>query len=111
MDIGIKVSDFWEFSIAEVNDLLTSSRRMRELEFKEKVQLQFLQADALGNVVARMFDKKVPRMQPWDIYPALFEEERQKFEAYSQAEDLEKYKERRRAAMDRHNRKRKGGIE
>lgn len=101
------MSDFWDFSIAEINNALASYNRRELEEYKQKVRLAFLQADALGNVIARSFDSKIPKMQPWDMYPALFEEERKQYEAYSQQEELEAFKERRRAAMDRYNASRK----
>lgn len=61
----------------------------------------FLQADAIGNTIFR--DEKSKKIQPWDVYPTLFEEEKKLYETYSQQEELETFKERRRAAMDRYN--------
>lgn len=101
------MSDFWDFSIAEINNALASYNRRELEEYKQKVRLAFLQADALENVIERSFDSKIPKMQPWDMYPVLFEEERKQYEAYSQQEELEAFKERRRAAMDRYNASRK----
>lgn len=101
------MSDFWDFSVAEINSLLASYNRRKLEGFKEKVKFTFLQADAFGNVLARAFDDKVEKLQPWDVYPVLFEDERKRYESYSQQEELESFKARRRAAMDRYNARRK----
>lgn len=103
------MSDFWDFSIAEINSLLASYHRRRTEQFKERVRMIFLQADAIGNTIFR--DEKSKKMQPWDVYPELFEEERKQYETYSQQEELESFKERRRAAMDRYNASRKEVLE
>lgn len=103
----MSVSDFWDFSIAEINDILASYNRRKQEKFKEKVRFIFLQADTFENAIARSFDDKARKMHPWDVYPALFEEERKSHEEYSQQEEFESFKERRRAAMDRYNAQRK----
>lgn len=105
------MSDFWDFSIAEINSVLASYNRKKLEKFKEKVKFIFLQADTFGNVIARSFDEKVKKMQPWDVYPELFEDERKQYESYMHQEELESFKERRRAAMDRYNASRKEVLE
>lgn len=105
MDAGVSASEFWELSIAEINSIIASCKRKEIKRFKEKVQLCFLQADVIGNTLFR--EKNEKKIQPWDVYPVLFEEEKKHFEEYVKKEELETFKERRRAWMDRYNAKQK----
>ena len=105
LDAGVSVSEFWELSIAEINNIIASYKRKEVKRFKEKVQLCFLQADVIGNALFRQENEK--KIQPWDVYPAIFKEEKQQFEEYVKKEELETFKERRRAWMDRYNAKQK----
>lgn len=111
LDAGIPVSSFWEYSVAEINDLLASHRRTAERQYKERVRHGFDLAQMIENIVARAFDSKAKKLYPWDLYPEMFKEERKAFEIEKAYEDMETFKERRRAAMDRYNANRKGAAE
>lgn len=112
MDCGISVSEFWELSLSEVYDIIQSfQRRLKERE-KRKVEKVFILAEAIASYIAFSFSSKEDRdgidlMQPWDRYPALFEEEREEFERYSSDAEFIKYKESRKRMADDHNRRRK----
>lgn len=105
------MSSFWEYSVAEINDLLASHRRTVERQYKEHVKHDFDLAQMIENIVARAFDGTTKNLYPWDLYPDMFEEERKTFEAEQAYEDMESFKERRRAAMDRYNATRKEAAE
>lgn len=65
-------------------------------EYKQKVKLAFLQAQITENIAARMFNHEVAPVQPWDIYPDLFQEEKKQYEEIQ----ARGFREQRRNAMD-----------
>lgn len=97
----MRPSEFWDYSLAEVNDLLESQERKREKDLKTKT----LENCQLGYIVAgnisRFMNQNVNAIKPWDIYPELFEEEKKLYEIKREKDDLETYKQRKReyAAM------------
>lgn len=97
-------SEFYMSSLVEVIAAIESYKRRKKME-TEKL---FLLADLYANRLAHSFDpKKVKLAQPWDVYPDAFTEEQIAYETAWKQEELERYKERRRRAMDAHNAKNK----
>ncbi|MDE7436664.1 MAG: hypothetical protein K2N01_12715 [Lachnospiraceae bacterium] len=95
-------SEFYASSLVEVIAAIESHKR-RE---KTKIEKIFLLADLYANRLAHSFDpKKVKLAQPWDVYPDAFAEEQKAHEEAWKQEELERYKEGRRRAMDAHNAK------
>ena len=96
LDVGISVEEFWNYSIPEINSLMASYHRRSLDEYKQKVKLAFLQAQITENIAARMFNREVAPVQPWDIYPDLFQEEKKQYEEIQ----ARGFREQRRNAMD-----------
>ncbi len=84
LDAGYSPQLFWELSVGEVNDLLESYARRKELEqkqreamLKDEIMLLFQQALQIGNVVGALMDKNIPIKPPREYYPELFGAEKE----------------------------------
>lgn len=92
--------------MAEIEDLILSYKRRQTVGEKLKIEQLFTLADAIGTRVAFLFTGKEDQdsskiMQPWDVYPELFAEDKEIAEKYREEIEFEKYKEaRKRHAME-----------
>lgn len=109
LDGGILPEAFWSSSLAEVRDRLESFQRVRVQNAKEKISLCYKLAGLIGIYVSKLFDDKneVKIPYPWDSYPELFGQEKERYEAIHVAELAEETRETRHAYADRHNRLRR----
>ena len=92
--------------MAEIEDLILSYKRKQTTIEKLKIEQLFTLADAIGTRVAFLFTGKEDQdsskiMQPWDVYPELFAEDKELAEEYQKEIEFEKYKEaRKRHALE-----------
>lgn len=100
LDAGMKSSEFWGYSFAEVNDYLESRERRR----MQEVKLSAIKNCQLGYIVAanvsRFMGQNAEPIRPWDLYPNLFVTEREAYE-------LEVYKQKRREYAEEVNKRRR----
>lgn len=116
IDCGISVETFWNLTIPEIEDVMES--HYREMKQKEKVKIErlFVLAEAIGTRVAFIFsdnkdDAKNSVLQPWDIYPQLFSEEKELRDDFEEDREFQEYKDaRRRHAAEFNKRRREAGI-
>lgn len=111
LDIGIAPSLFWISSIKELQDYIESYNRVKINKNKEKAIFNSILAKQIGEQVAMLFDEKmeIQPMQLWQLYPNLFDEDKEKYEAEKRNSDLELYKAKMKDFMYRHNSYKKGG--
>ena len=105
---------FWESSVLEIQDMMQAHDRRLEAEFKNDVMIGFSSADAIATRVAYLFsDTKKRResdiIQPWDSFPALFENAKENAAESKRDAELEQYKANMRAFADRWNRRFRDG--
>jgi hypothetical protein len=111
LDCGISIETFWESSLSELADYMESYRRKMRATKREEVLSLFL----LANLISErhpMVDKEknIPSM-PWDIYPELFEEDKEKYEREQREIEFEEYMSKRKQAMMAYNKTKGGGEE
>ena len=100
LEQNILPDQFWEFSVLELLDILEARNRNTEKEleqWKAKIELQFFTAQAISSRIGYIFgDEKKRRssdiLQPWDVYPDLFEDKTEEIESYQNQVALQKYK-------------------
>lgn len=105
---------FWRLSLAEALDIVEAYRERRKADIKNL----FTEADAIASrisaILASKEDKaKVKIAHPWDYYPALFEEDRKRFEEEQQKIELENFKAQKRqyaARINARNRQRRNNA-
>lgn len=75
LDYGIKESEFWEMTIAELARAVESKKRLQEKELKEKATFDYILADLIGRSMARLYSSsnKMPTIA--EAYPTLFSSE------------------------------------
>lgn len=87
---------FWGSSVLEVLDLINSYDRRKKEEIRQQIDLQFSLADVIANRVSIIFgDKKqrVPVLQPWSVYPDLFEDRSEELEEARAQQETAVYRE------------------
>lgn len=90
---------FWDLSVLEILDLMDSADRVERDRVKRDVLHRFVEAEAISTRIAFFFadaEKRKPEdiLQPYDVYPDLFEKEQElaeekREEAKSAREDAE----------------------
>lgn len=106
---GVSQDDFWDASVPELLDRFKAIDGEERRKLKEKVTLIFMQAEAVSTRIAFLFGdskkrKKSDILQPWNVYPDLFGEEKDLMEQAEEADNLAKQK----AAMEYYANSRKG---
>lgn len=100
LEQNILPDQFWEFSVLEILDILEAARRNEEKElekWKAKIELQFFTAQAISSRIGYIFGDEKKRsisdiLQPWDVYPDLFENKTEEIEQKQNEVALQKYK-------------------
>jgi hypothetical protein len=110
LDYGIQPQEFWEFSLLELTDKMQSFQRVQESKLKEKIADQCRLSKILVLNIDRYLNK-TDSIQPWDLYPNMFEVEKAFYEEQMIESQLAEYKERRRAYASEMNKKRHIGEE
>lgn len=91
--------------------MLESHSRRKEQERKLKIQDDFIIAEVIAlNILAPVAGDKGATPHPWDYYPSFFEAEKKSWEENRLKEQMEEYKERRKAYIAEVNRRRQLGL-
>lgn len=110
LDCGMSADDFWNATPVEIVDRIESHRRKMKREQTLSIERLFVLAEAIGSRVAYIFSdqRNAPNvLQPWDMYPQLFKEERQWAERSEEDRELQAYKEARKRHAAAYNQKRR----
>ena len=75
LDSGISEYDFWNMTIAELERLFKSKKRIQEAKEKEKAVFDYILADLIGRSVARTQSSVNQMPELGDVYPWLFDSE------------------------------------
>lgn len=112
LDIGITPSMFWDHSIGELEDLISSYNRTKTLRDKEKATYYWVLSKQIGEQISILFDNKneITPKKIWEYYPTLFENEKSQFEKDEKKAQLELHIARMKDYMYRHNSRLGGGI-
>ena len=104
LDAGISPETFWHLSIAQIQDMMQSARRVREVELKEKLSMLYL----LGaNIREQFSDGKITPL--WELFPDLFAEEKETYEQ-SQTIPVDEMVESRKRYAEIWNKRRRGEL-
>lgn len=87
LDLGLKESEFWEMTVAELDRYVESKRRMQKLEQKEKATHNYIQALLIGRVVLKAFDSNMTIPEIHEVYPSLFTVDKAKEEVIQERKD------------------------
>lgn len=111
LDAGVTPEQFWNYTLAEIQDLIFSWQRGRKWDIKSQYDLAAL----ISIYASKLLDSKneVKTPYPWDAYPELFAEEKHKFEEQQREDALRSASISRREYARFFNRRRKvqGSIE
>ena len=93
LERDIPIDMFWNSSVPEILDLVEASVRKEKDELKDRIRLGFVEADAIASRVGYLFTEKKKRrdkdvIMPWDVYPELFKDEKEKTEQKANDADL-----------------------
>lgn len=73
LDWGIPESDFWNMTLAELERLFASKRRMQIEKRQEQAFFDYTLADLIGASVARISNKSVEMPYIEKAYPTIFD--------------------------------------
>lgn len=107
LECEITPEAFWNYSPLEICDLVESYKKRQRQQVKQKVMRGFILAEVLTRNLTREKGEEIPH--PWEYYPELFEEERKNYETEKEKQEIENYKEARRAYVQEFNRRRQPG--
>ena len=114
LDCGVSTEEFWAMTPAEIVDRIESYQRKIKQEQILKTEQLFVLAEAIGSRVAFILSDQKDRsilLQPWDVYPQLFAEEKHSAEHSAEDREFEAYKEsRRQHAAEFNRRRREAGL-
>lgn len=109
MECGVPPYRFWDLTLLELLDVIEAKQRRRKTEIYD----QFVLADAIASRIGYIFGDPKKRtsediLLPWDVYPDIFKEDKEKREEKEMDVELERHK----LAMERRriewNNRRKG---
>ena len=106
LDCDISPFSFWELSVGEVMDLIESKKRKNDRKIKQQATINTVLADQINTGTSIILSEKgsIEPKQIWDYFPGLFAREKKIYEDKQSSEDeLERFKENRRAFAMRHN--------
>lgn len=104
----MKPAEFWEYSIAEVYDIVDSYLRREKAQAKQQIEQQFVQAEATARWVAKvLLGDKAEAPKPWEYYPKLFEGEQTTMDSAQQQSEIAKASENRKRYAEEFNRRRR----
>lgn len=108
LDCGIKIHDFWELSVLEIEDYISSYNRMKKEYVKEQVSWQHSVVGLISEVLSVLISgRKDELTMPWDRYPDLFEAEKREYEHVTEQKKLYSIGDSRRAYAAEFNRRRR----
>lgn len=116
LEQGILPDTFWQSSVLEIQDMLEAYQNRKKQQFRDDVLIGFASADATATRVAYFFTEAKKRkqsdiIQPWDSFPSLFDNPKEKASADTRNAEMEKYKSNMIAFAERWNRRNKNVTE
>lgn len=106
LDAGIKPCEFWDYSLIEISDLIEADERKCLEELKRSVIADCDLGRIISGNVSNILGGVNEIVKPWDIYPELFEQEKQAYEQEKQQTDIVHMKESRQAYVQEYNARR-----
>lgn len=73
MDWGISEEEFWTLTLAELERLLASKKRVLISQQKEKATYDYVLADLIGRSVSRIYNSSNTMPEISTVYPTLFD--------------------------------------
>lgn len=112
LELGIAPEEFWEMSLAEILAVMEAKNREERHQYKQQISLIFSSAEAVSSRIGYLFTEEKKRrksqiVQPWDIFPELYKEEKRESEKAEEAAAIEQQKLQMTAFMERWNARRK----
>lgn len=104
------IDQFWECSVAEIQDYLESYERRERQEIKQRLsEKHFLAQDISQYVGLLLGGKKEELLELWDFFPGLFGQEGRTAQENRKAQEMAVYKAQMQDFALRHNHARNGG--
>lgn len=75
MDYGLRESDFWEMTLAEVIRYIESRKRIQKQEEQQKASFDYILADLIGRSISRIHSSSNKMPDITEAYPTLFNTE------------------------------------
>lgn len=75
MDYGIKESEFWEMTLAELQRCFDSKHRIELKEAQERASFDYILAQLFTRGVGCLFSSDATMPTVFEVYPMLFEEQ------------------------------------
>ena len=72
LDYGINEYEFWNMTIAELNRLVESKKRIKKQQAQEKASYDYILADLIGRSVSRIYNSANNMPDISTVYPTLF---------------------------------------
>ena len=110
LDIGGEPLVFWDLTVLEIREMIESYNRVKKQERKEKIIDSYILSRMITNHVSLLLSNDAKIVELWEYAPELFVEEQQAVEQKRQRQAFLLHKERMREFAERHNRKRKEGV-
>lgn len=73
LDYGITESEFWSMTMAEIERVINSKKRVMKIQAQEKASFDYILADLIGRSIGRIYSSstKIPEIAA--VYPSLFD--------------------------------------
>jgi len=107
LDIGGSPFDFWEYTPAEIRDLVESFNRVYTQKKKEEIISQYRLSQMIANHVSQLVSSDAKILEFWEYAPEVFVKEREQIEEKRRQEQLLLHRERMRAFAMKFNEMRK----
>lgn len=75
LDMGLSEWQFWDMTIAELDNYARSYERVQKRKAQEKAYADYQLANLIGYSVARIYSKDLKYPEIYDVYPAFFDKE------------------------------------
>lgn len=105
LEEGFAPSFFWELSLQEAYDVLTSHAAKQREMMKTSVLMRYTQSFQIAECIAKTKDIKNEMILKsiWDYYPSLFEEEKNLYLKEQEEQEFQNYKQKRMEYARIHN--------
>lgn len=75
LDYEIAEFDFWDMTLAELERLIESKKRIKKLKEQERASFDYILADLIGKSISRIYSSSATIPEISEVYPALFDSE------------------------------------
>lgn len=88
LDWGISEADFWNMTLAELERMFESKRRMQKQNAQDKAYFDYKLADLIGISVGRLYDKQNEMPAIEEVYSTLFDAKKMQAEKQKREDEL-----------------------